>query len=213
MVEIIPAILPKTFDELADGLARLVGVAPLVQIDLVGKNILAGKEALPLWEEFDFEFDVMLPDPAGEVGTCVALGASRVVVHAEAESARAALENLQDLRGGDFPTEVGVALRAHETPELLAGFEGLYDFVQVMGIDTIGKQGEPPDPHHRELALTRALREKYPELIIQIDGASAAHPRELAEAGASRLIVGSAIINADNPKEVLKALYNQANAR
>jgi pentose-5-phosphate-3-epimerase len=80
-----------------------------------------------------------------------------------------------------------------------------------MGIDHIGRQGEPPDPHHHELLLIAELRTKFPKLLIQVDGAVAPHVRELVQAGASRLVVGSAIVNADNPKEVYKALYTEAN--
>lgn len=211
MVDIIPAVLPKSFAELERGLERLKGAAPLVQIDLVGENILLGHEAMPLWEEYDFEFDIMLPHPERAIATVLAMGASRVVVHAPGDGAREALGMLQETRGGDYAVAVGVALRAHDAPEALGQFGGLYDYVQVMGIEHEGRQGEPPDPHHRELELLRALRRMHPELFLQVDGASAAHPRELAQAGANRLIVGSAILAADDPKAALEALSREAN--
>lgn len=212
MIEIIPAVLPKSFEGLEHSLGRVHGVAPLVQIDLVGTNILKEKYSLPFWEELDFECDIMLPDPAREVQTCIDAGASRIVVHAEASSAHEALNVLQPMRGGPIPTVVGIALRSHDTNEALKPFEGLYDFVQVMGIDTIGKQGEPPDPHGKELELIKQLRMQFPELVIQVDGAAAAHVGELVAAGASRLVVGSALVNANDPKEVYKSLYTEANA-
>ncbi|HUD03057.1 MAG TPA: hypothetical protein VMR46_03550 [Candidatus Paceibacterota bacterium] len=211
MVEIIPAVLPKNFNELERELERLHGVAPLIQIDLVGKNILEGHYALPFWEEFDFECDIMLNNSAHEVQTCIDAGASRVVVHAEDSSAREALEALQPMRGGDIPTMLGLALRSHDTPNALVPFEGLYDFVQVMGIDHIGKQGEPPDPHHHEVELIKQLRAQFPALVIQVDGAAAAHVGELVKAGATRLVVGSAIIESDNPREEIKKLQAEAN--
>ncbi len=212
MIEIIPAILPKSLKELERGLERLKSVAPLVQIDLVGTNVLEGQEALPLWDEFDFEFDIMLPNPAREVESAVMLGASRIVVHAEAKTAREALEFLQNRRKGDYAIAVGVALASHDEPEALKNFEDLFDYVQVMGIDHVGKQGEPPDPHHEELDLVRKLRAAFPDLIIQVDGAAAAHPQELAKAGANRLVVGSAVMTADNPKAALEALYTKVNS-
>lgn len=211
MIEIIPALLPKTIEGFEHGLERLRGVAPLVQVDLVDANIFADEEAMPMWEEFDFEFDIMLPNPAAEVETCVALGASRIVVHADARNARKAAEELQHLRRGDFPVEVGIALRAHDEVSALAPFEGLYDYVQVMGIDTIGSQGNPPDPHHKEISLLKALRAAHPDLILQVDGAVAAHPRELVQAGANRLVVGSAIVRADNPNASYKEIYTEVN--
>jgi pentose-5-phosphate-3-epimerase len=213
MIEIIPAVLPKNLRELEEALSRLQHVAPLVQVDLVGGNILENEEAMPFWEDFDFEMDIMLPSPSREVRRCIELGASRVVVHASAKDAPEALSQLQETRQGEFRVEVGVALASHDAPEALAPFDGLYDYVQVMGIDHIGKQGEPPDPHRKEIELIKGLRRRHPELVIQVDGAAAAHPEELADAGATRLIVGSAIVAADNPKKELQRLYNLVNAR
>ena len=211
MVEIIPAVLPKNLSELEDGLLRLRGVAPLVQIDLVGHNILESEETLPLWEEFDFEMDIMLPTPTREVRRCIELGASRIIVHAVAPDAREALGVLQETREGEFKIEAGLALASHDTPEALLPFEGLYDYVQVMGIEHIGSQGQPPDP--RAPALVGALRERHPNLTIQVDGAVAPRAWEFAGAGANRLVVGSAIMAADNPKQELIRLYNLVNAR
>ncbi|HYF13244.1 MAG TPA: hypothetical protein VD928_03035 [Candidatus Paceibacterota bacterium] len=212
MVEIIPAILPHSVQELEEGLSKLKGVAPFVQIDLVGKNVLTGMETIPLWESFDFECDIMLPNPSAEVQECIDVGASRIVVHANLESAREALEKLQKVRAGDFAIAVGVALGAHDMPEELQKFENLYDYVQVMGIDEVGKQGGPPDPHHHEIVLIAELRKRFPNLFIQVDGGVAPHVRELAHAGANRLIVGSAIMNSDNPKALIQSLYTEANA-
>lgn len=209
MIEIIPAVLPKSLGELEEGLQKLRGLTTFVQVDLVGSNWLAGQESLPFWDEFDFEADIMLTNPMQEVQACVDAGASRIVVHASAPTARDAVELLQPYRTGDYPVAIGVALSSTDEPTALMPFDAKYDYVQVMGIAHIGKQGEPFD--ERVLTTVAALRAAHPELTIQVDGAAATHPRELVEAGASRLIVGSAIINADNPKEVLKSLYNKAN--
>jgi ribulose-phosphate 3-epimerase len=211
MTDIIPAILPSSLEDLEQHLLRLKGAASFIQIDLVVENVLKGEEAIPLWEEFDFECDIMLPHPEREVQTCVDVGASRIVVHANATTAQEALKALQMYRSGDYSVKVGIALQSHDTPDVLAVFVGLYDYVQVMGIDHIGKQGEPPDPHHKEVELIRALRSQFPSLCIQVDGAAAAHPHELVGAGADRLIVGAAVVNADDPKAALRALYTEAN--
>lgn len=209
MAEIIPAILPRSYEELEAGLAHLQGIAPLVQIDLVGTNVLKDREAPPLWEEFDFEFDIMLPNAAAEVVRCMELGASRIVVHAHSVNAREAAQFLQQYRGGAYPIDVGVAIASHGELEELQKFEGLFDYIQVMGIAHVGKQGEPFD--ERALDTVKTIREAYPAVVIQVDGAAATHPEELVQAGADRLVVGSAIINAANPKETLLSLYNKAN--
>jgi pentose-5-phosphate-3-epimerase len=209
MIEIIPAILPKSFEELAEGLHKIRGLSPVVQVDLVGTNVLVGHEALPFWEEFDFECDIMLPDPRRAVEVCLAVGAARIIVHANAPTAHEALAFLQDMRGGEFSISVGLALRAHDTSAVLLLFEGLYDYVQVMGIDHEGKQGEPFDEH--SIDLVKKLRQEHPNLSIQVDGAAATHLASLVGAGANRLVVGSAIMSASDPRAVYKALYTEAN--
>ena len=212
-IDIVPALLVRSVRDLESGLQSLRGVTRFVQVDFVNQNFLRDEESFPLWEEFDFEVDLMLPHPKAEVEAMVALGAARIVVHAASEGAKEAVELLQGTRGGDYPVEVGVALKSHDTLEALAPFEAMYDYVQVMGIDREGAQGEPPDPHHKELELIRALRAAYPNLLIQVDGAAAAHVKELLDAGASRLVVGGAIVGAENPKAAYKQLYTEANAQ
>lgn len=210
-VEIIPAILPKSLKDLEENLARMHGVTKEVQIDLAPRNVLLGQESMPFWQEFDFEFDLMLPHPEQEVDACVALGGSRIIVHAHNTHAHEAVEILQKHRGGEYPIKVGLALAAHGSVEELKSFSGLYDYVQVMGIDHEGRQGEPPDPHRREVELIKQLRARFPDSVIQVDGGVAPHVRELVVAGANRLVVGSAIIQSENPKKTYQALYTEAN--
>jgi ribulose-phosphate 3-epimerase len=97
-------------------------------------------------------------------------------------------------------------------PEVLEQFDALYDYVQVMGINRVGRQGEPFEP--RSLALIERLRHRYPDLAIQVDGGvSLKTARQLVRAGATKLVVGHAIVAADNPEEAYRALYTEANAR
>lgn len=208
-IDIVPALLVRSKRDLEEGLERLRGVSSWVQVDMVARNYLEGEETFPHWEEFNFEVDLMLAGQAREALALVATGAARVVVHAAGGEAREALDALQMYRAGDFAVEVGLALRSGDAPETLAPFDGLYDYVQVMGIAHEGSQGQPADPQAVE--LVRALRQAYPSMLIQVDGAVAPRVRELVEAGASRLVVGSAIVNAQNPKASYKSLYTEAN--
>ncbi len=53
------------------------------------------------------------------------------------------------------------------------------------------------------------MRERYPELIISVDGAvSLDTAPQLVEAGAGRLVVGSAIFESDNIVEAIQSLKN-----
>jgi pentose-5-phosphate-3-epimerase len=208
-VTIVPAVLPKTFMELEEGLSAVRGVAKQVQVDVVA-DVFGAQEALPWWEEFDFEFDLFI-EPAPFVERAIELGASRIVVHERFATAKKALDILQERRGGAFGVAVGLGLRSHDTPDVLARYEGLYDYVQIMGIDHEGVQGEPGDPHGKDMELVRAIRAAYPELVIQVDGAVGPRVREFAQAGANTLVVGSTIVKAENPKETYTRLHGRAN--
>jgi ribulose-phosphate 3-epimerase len=209
-IDIIPALLVRSKRDLEEGLERVRGAVQWVQVDLVGRNYLEGEESFPYWEEFDFEADLMVPEQARAAQAMVELGAARVVVHAAGAQSREALEALQAYRAGDFAIGVGIALRSSDAPDALREFEGLYDYAQVMGIAREGQQGQPADP--RAVELVRALREAYPNLPIQVDGGvNAESIPALVEAGASRLVAGSAVFAGDNPAAAAKELARIAN--
>lgn len=228
-VEIIPAILPASFKELQEGLERLRGVAKHIQIDVVDGSFAKGKTwpyrdthtfekiveqeyGIPFWEEFDFEFDLMIGNPVTEVQKYVHAGASRIIVHAGSTNVEEALQTLVDLRedGGAFSVGAGVALLPDAQPEALEPFEAQFDFVQVMGINHIGRQGEPFE--QKALYLLERLRRRYPELPLQVDGGVTMETaRALVQAGATRLVSGSAIMKAKDPKAAYQALVQEAN--
>jgi len=230
-VETIPAILENSLQDIALCLQSIRGAARAVQLDVVDGvyapnrtwpyaekhqreefgRIAVQDDGLPDWEDFDFEIDLMVSRPERVVLEWVAAGASRLIIHAHSDGAREALQTLGAARGGEAGIAVGIALSSADTPDMLSPFDGLYDFVQVMGIEKVGFQGQNFDP--RSLLLLRALKEKYPALPLQIDGgAGREHLRECAQAGASRIIEGSTIFAEDeDPKQVLKELQDILN--
>ncbi len=232
MIEIVPAILEVSLADIKERLLQVRGAVRAVQLDVVDgvyarnrtwpyagahaqeefTHIVAQEDGLPLWEEFDFEIDLMVEHARLESARWVEAGASRIIVHADSPDARESLESLQMSRGGNTGIKVGVALASTDEPEKLETFDSLYDFVQVMGIEHVGSQGNPFDP--RALALVRALHERYPELSIQVDGGIGEdHARECADAGASRLVVGSTIFTSIDPRGALEDLRAAVNSR
>lgn len=228
MAEILPAVLAENLSEIEQELEAVRGRAKAVQIDIVDgalapnrtwpyageeqrgefERLSSQEQEFPCWQDFDFQFDLMLAHPEREIEAWVAAGASALIIHARADGAAEALRMLQDKRQGDYPVQVGIALLPDASPEALAPFEGLYDFVQVMGIVKVGFQGEPFDP--RTIELVRALKAENSGRIIQIDGGvSSGNARALIEAGADRLVVGSAIFKSEDPAEALAALKKE----
>lgn len=176
------------------------------------EKIVAEEHGLPLWEELDFQFDLMVENPNETVMDFVHAGASHIILHAKSSGVLEALQQLIDLReeGGAFSVKAGLAILPGSQPEILEPFEAQFDFVQVMGIGRVGFQGEPFDK--RALYLLERLRRRYPSLLLQVDGGvSMDNARALAQAGANRLVVGSAIFKADDPVQAIANLKAEAN--
>lgn len=227
MTEIIPALLVENFSELKEQLARVVNVATTVQIDMCDgvfvssiswpmnqsdegsvEAILNEEEGLPFWDSLDFEFDLMVRNAHAQFEFFTRLGARRVVFHIEAEDPT---EFKEFLEGLDMYVKenisIGVALNVTTPVSALAPLISHVDFVQCMGIEKIGHQGEPFD--ERVLEQIKELRTLYPELIISVDGSvneNTAHA--LVDAGANRLIVGSALLQSYDMRETMRELEN-----
>ncbi len=206
MIEIIPAIMPNDYEDLSDNIGLFVGVAPLVQLDIMdGKFVPARtwphnpgdrhfalitneEEGLPHWEDVDVEVDLMIENPELWVPKWVATGARRIIVHVES------IRNFDTIRNA-VPSliEFGLAINTTTPLSSLEPYFDRIDFVQCMGIARIGFQGEAFD--ERVLEHVRAIRTAHPDLPISIDGAvSAETAKRLVDAGATRLVSGSAIL-------------------
>jgi ribulose-phosphate 3-epimerase len=101
----------------------------------------------------------------------------------------------------DTPVEMIEKFRGYSSAESSNGQTPI-QFVQLMGIDHIGFQGQEFD--EKVIGRVKHLRLKYPGLPISVDGGvSLENAQSLFEAGADRLVVGSAIFNSDNFVEAI----------
>lgn len=221
MIEIIPAIMPKSYEDLAEKMGLFAGVVPLVQLDIMdGKfvpartwpyypgdqhfeRIVTEDEGMPEWEFIDFEADLMVENPEEAVSKWVSAGARRIIVHVESMTDFEAVRNSvpQDL------VELGLALNTTTPLESIEAYMQDIDFVQCMGIEKIGFQGEAFD--ERVLAQVRNIRSRYLEMPISIDGAvNYETARALVDAGATRLVSGSTILKSGDVSNTIEDLRN-----
>jgi ribulose-phosphate 3-epimerase len=220
MPEIIPAILPKNYEDLKNKIALVRGASSLVQIDICDgvfvssqtwpystggasdynfQRILNEEEGMPFWEDIDFELDLMVSDAVENFDIYTKLGAKRIVFHIGAVGNLEEFKNF--LEGIDIyireSLEIGVALGINMSLEHISPIISNVDFVQCMGIEKVGYQGQ--DFNERVIENIKMLRESFPNVTISVDGGvDFDNASLLLDAGADRLIIGSAIFNTDD---------------
>lgn len=217
-IEIIPAILVNDFAELQSDIEAVQGFVKTVQIDVCDgqftpsptwpyrkhdenfEKIVSEEEGMPGWENTNFEVDLMANNPIDKIENWVQAGATRIVLHAEVKGDLDAA--IKELEGR---VEIGLALSEGTPVNVIEKYRDRIQFVQLMGIEQIGFQKQPFDP--KVLGRIKEVRMKFPGLPISVDGGvSLENATELVDAGADRLVVGSAIFGAEQPIDAIHAL-------
>ncbi|MDP3726436.1 MAG: hypothetical protein Q8R36_04540 [bacterium] len=232
-IEIIPALMPRTFEELREQMERFIGLAEIVQLDVMDgvfvkntswpysedkdslKNLIEGGDAIPFWEDIDFEVDLMIANPEQEIRNWILYGASRIIVHVESvtdmdfiiaeikDSLNGKQLDGEDERG----IEIGIAINVDTPNKAIEPWIYAVDFIQCMGIAKIGFQGERFD--ERVISKIEDLRELNPDVTISVDGGvNFESAPKLIAAGATRLVSGSTILQSSDPVSVIERLKN-----
>jgi ribulose-phosphate 3-epimerase len=215
MIEIIPAIMPKTYDQLFSQVAAIVDVVPMVQIDIMDGvfvkdktwpynmtdepnflSLMREEEELPFADSMNYELDLMVQHPEELMHQWVTLNPKRIVFHLE--SLADAYETLESVQSVRSYIHIGLAIGQNYPMDRIGSYLPYVDYVQCMGIVERGKQGEPFSD--KVLEQLTYLKSHYPHIALSVDGAVNEETLEvLIEAGATRLVVGSAIFNQDDP--------------
>ena len=229
MIEVIPAIIPKSFEDLRSKMKEVKDIVPLVQIDVMDgffvpskswpydsagvdidfENITSGKDDMPFLNELEFEVDLMITDQEEESVRWIQAGAGRVIGHVEAmDDVERFIKTARDAtvpRDSFLSAEVGLALGLETSLDVLDPYIHDIDVVQLMGISKIGYQGE--EFNEDVIDRVKSLRLKYPDIKISVDGGvNEDNASFLASAGADRLVSGSAIFESKEKEEVIKKI-------
>lgn len=223
---VVPAVLPFSRKELEDELALLTRISSVnrVQIDVVDgrfaspiswpytapqefRDMVKRGEMLPNLNRFEYEIDLMCFDAEQAAEMWINLGAMRLVFHSESTTDLTRLLASANKRYGasGFTSLISFGLAINVASELALIELCLHDvkFVQFMGIARIGRQGQPFDK--RVLDKIRTFRTRHPEMTIQVDGGiSLGNAKEIVAYGVSNLVIGSSIMRAGNPGEVIE---------
>lgn len=215
-MQVIPAILPHSLDEIYEKTERIRGFCSLVQIDICDgmfgreKTWTPSEETL-LPEGFGYEFDVMVNDWRYYIPKCVALGAKKIVAHVDQFKDGDMDILIEMIRshsiglGIAVSNDTSIEFHADMFRQAKERYEHVY--IQVMGIEKIGEQGQFFD--ERTTERIRALKKMFGDTGIQVDGAMRPDTViEVADAGAIAVVVGSYIFGRNNPSAAYSELLS-----
>ena len=217
---VVPAIIPRTREQMEEEIKKVSRFARLVQIDISDgvftpyptwpynghdtdyfDALKAEEVGWPCWEDVDIEVHLMVSSPENIVEDWIYTGITSLVVHIEAVGD---MEKIIDLCR-THNVALSIALKPSTDIDTIAPYVADVDCIQCMGSNALGRHGVELD----EIVFEKIekLHELYPERIISVDiGVTEDTALSLVSAGASKLIVGSAILDADDPEEVFHIL-------
>lgn len=215
-MKFIPAILPHSFEELDNKLNILRDVSvnfEFVQIDLsdgiLGKEITWFPNGETLPDSYVYQFDLMVTNWEEVLRQVVSINIKNIILHVDTfsdedirKSVDIAKENSLTL-GISISNDKEVSIHI----EFIKKFKELYEkvFVQVMGINEIGIQGQGFSKDC--LSRISKIREQLPDITIQVDGGIKDDSARLVkENGGDRVVVGSYIFGVEDVKERIKKI-------
>lgn len=210
-IEIVPAILSKDVDDLKKKLAA-VDFAPILQIDFMDGKFVDNKtvgleivELLP--KEKIIEYHLMVENPIEWIDKLPSGQNSIFQIHVETldcDKAKIA-KDLVKKKG----SRICAVLNPESKIDRLEHCKGEFEEILVMTVHP-GKSGQTYI-HEMGSKITQ-LREKYPDIIIEVDGGvnenTIAHA---VRAGANRLAAASALFEHKDTKAAFEKLEKIAN--
>jgi len=177
MSEIIPALLPKNPEDLISSLSKLPKETQFIHLDILEVDIWTPMEK-------KFEVHLMFSQPENIVERWAERGAKSIIVHK-------LNENTRKFRGVG---KIGLGVELHIPLEEIFPQVSEIDFLHLMSIAEIGGQGHPLD--ERIFDRIKRVREKFPQLIISVDGGvNETNFEKLKNLGIDRFVAGSGFNN------------------
>lgn len=208
-IEIIPAILTDNPVTLQTQISTFLGKAEWIHIDILDDTLAPGT-TVPIHmlgaapKELSLEVHLMVIQPERYFELCAIVGAKRVIVHAKALITATDVMTAATKHGFELCIAIDPDQKIEETLLAIAPAS----CVQVMGVHP-GKQSQEYLSETTERIKT--IHAALPKVTLAIDGGmTLERVPEVMAAGVQRIVVGSAIVAAEDPIAAYKAFREKA---
>ena len=215
MIEIIPAIIPETLEEIKNKISLLKslpeGLVKKIQLDFVD-----GKYAPPVtWPFTDFqnqedvhfaelgasfiiEADMFVQNPENFMDDFLEIGALSFVIHID--STKNIKECIDKAKSAEV--SIGLGVKPSLGMDLVEEFLPSINFVQFMGNDKVGYNGVRLSTEIDVFQKISDFHKLHLEIPIQIDiGVNPETAPKFAEVGVSALVSGSSVFEGEGSLE------------
>lgn len=205
---IAPSILSADLGHLQEEIDSIQDAADWLQIDVMDghfvPNLSFGAPVLKsIKTRLPLDIHLMVENPEERIEEFLQMKAKHITFHAETvpetDSRLALIQAIRDGRAG-----AGIALKPATPIEEIEDVIENVDLVLIMSVEPgFGGQAFMPEV----LTKVRALRTRFPDLMIQMDGGINAETAKLCiEAGADNLVAGSFVFGAEDRAAAIVSL-------
>ncbi|HIA23089.1 MAG TPA: ribulose-phosphate 3-epimerase [Candidatus Marinimicrobia bacterium] len=218
--KLAPSILSADFSELGEALQLCAeGGAHYIHVDVMDNqfvpNLTIGppvvKSLRPLSQKY-MDIHMMVIEPEKLVEPFAKAGADGITFHIEAAEKPQEVIDLIRASGKD----VGLSLKPKTPVADIEPFLDQIDLLLIMSVEPgFGGQGYVDGSTERVAEIKQLLIEKclQDRIKIEVDGGIKLHnAKEVLDAGADILVVGSEVFKAEDPVGMMRSFYELANS-
>lgn len=201
MIQIIPSVLEQSKKSAHEKIQLIQKFSPVIQMD-VCDGIFSDARTLQSsdFSRSDFgklmiEAHLMVQDPESFVDQWIALGAKKIILHAEAKPRAQLIQHI-----ASHGVEPAIACKATSTVKDIEPYSHLVHSFLFLSIDPPGHQGFPL--HMPTLVQMKRFHDAHPEYTLEADGGvNDTTLQKFLAAGATQLVVGSWLFAKDTTPE------------
>ncbi|MBU1289739.1 ribulose-phosphate 3-epimerase [Patescibacteria group bacterium] len=208
MIQVIPAIIAKDFEELKDKIKQIEPFVEWAQLDVMDGKFVDNitwnhpSDLKKLKTNLKLEAHLMVEKPEDVIDSWIKSGVKRIIIHYEAtKKLGEVIKKIQDAG-----LEASIAINPETSANELSPFLNVSSILSVL-IMTVrpGRGGQ--EFIEATLGKIRALRERDENVKIEVDGGiNLETAQKVVRAGADILAVGSAIFKSEDIKKSIEEL-------